>query len=458
MATAADPEISTLTDYENLPVVHLRIRSARALERLRRQAKIRSIDAINGHPAEPGAEPARWSGNRRCRRRGATGAGTTVAVLDTGVDFSRAAFGSCSAPGGACKVAYAQDFAAQDNSRDANGHGTKRRRHRAGCGAGRAHRRPRRVREQWRRLLQRDHQRDQLDHQQPRHLQHRRDQHEPGPAVRYYAPMAPTDAWGTAIANAVNAGIAVVVASGNEAYSDSIAAPAAYSNVISVGAAYDSSMGGIGWSRCSDASSSAWKITCFSNSASFLTMLAPGSQITAAGITQSGTSQATPHVAGAVAVLKAAFPDETVAQITNRLKLGPTITDPRNNVTKPRLDLAAALAEPPSSYRLTVVRSGNGTVTSSPAGISCGTTCRRQSGQRRHRHADRAAWRAIDVRRLVGRLHGRLHHLHRVDDLGPYRQRPVRAEHQRGLRRQRRPVHRLDPAWRLERGLGLEAR
>ena len=32
-------------------------------------------------------------------------------------------------------------------------------------------------------------------------------------------------------------------------------------------------------------------------------VLAPGALITAAGITQAGTSQATPHVAGAVAVL-----------------------------------------------------------------------------------------------------------------------------------------------------------
>jgi hypothetical protein len=86
------------------------------------------------------------------------------------------------------------------------------------------------------------------------------------------------------------------------------------------------------------------KITCFSNSSSFVSVLAPGAAITAANITMTGTSQASPHVAGALAVLRSAFPSEalnaTVARVTDT---GPQIKDPRNGVVKRRLDLKAAL-------------------------------------------------------------------------------------------------------------------
>ena len=60
------------------------------------------------------------------RAAGDVGAGTYVAVLDTGVDFTRAAFGRCTAPGQptTCKVPYARDYLFEDHSRDDNGHGT----------------------------------------------------------------------------------------------------------------------------------------------------------------------------------------------------------------------------------------------------------------------------------------------------------------------------------------------
>jgi subtilisin family serine protease len=56
---------------------------------------------------------------------GHTGAGTAVAVLDTGVDFTQAAFGGCGSPGTpGCKVVVSQDIAPNDGSLDDNGHGT----------------------------------------------------------------------------------------------------------------------------------------------------------------------------------------------------------------------------------------------------------------------------------------------------------------------------------------------
>jgi subtilisin family serine protease len=72
-------------------------------------------------------------------------------------------------------------------------------------------------------------------------------------------------------------------------------------------------------------------------------MLAPGSRIDAADITMSGTSQASPHVAGAVAALASKCGKATVDQIEQALTTsGPSITDPRNQVTKRRLDVLAA--------------------------------------------------------------------------------------------------------------------
>lgn len=147
----------------------------------------------------------------------------------------------------------------------------------------------------------------------------------------------------SAIQKAKDAGIHVVVASGNSAYSDGISSPACAPAAISVGAVYDSNVGAVTYSMCSDSTSSADKVTCFSNSASYLTVLAPGAFVTAAGLTYAGTSQASPHVAGAVAVLRSAFPNESAAQIQTRLiSHSTTVTDSRNNISKPRLNLMAS--------------------------------------------------------------------------------------------------------------------
>jgi subtilisin family serine protease len=86
-------------------------------------------------------------------------------------------------------------------------------------------------------------------------------------------------------------------------------------------------------------------VACFSDSGSIMTMFAPGAVITAAGLSYGGTSQAAPHVAAAIAVLRAAnaAPNDTVAQTVARLtSTGTSVKDTRNNLTKPRLNLSAA--------------------------------------------------------------------------------------------------------------------
>ena len=184
------------------------------------------------------------------------------------------------------------------------------------------------------------------------------------------APCSSGNPYVTATANAQNAGITVVAAAGNEAYSNALSAPACTPGVISVGAVYAANFGGLAWGNnlCTDYTSTADQITCFSDSASFLTLLAPGALVTAAGITEGGTSQAAPHVAGAVAVLRAAFPSETLSSTLNRLtSSGVPITDSRNGLTKPRLDLAAAAHPANDNFSARVTLSGN-------SGTASGTT------------------------------------------------------------------------------------
>jgi subtilisin family serine protease len=104
----------------------------------------------------------------------------------------------------------------------------------------------------------------------------------------------------------LSAGIIPVVAAGNNAFLNGIAGPACTPSALSVGAVYAANYGSVGWSACTDNATAADKVVCFSNSASFLGMLAPGAIITAGGQTMGGTSQASPFVAATVGLLYAA--------------------------------------------------------------------------------------------------------------------------------------------------------
>ncbi len=139
-------------------------------------------------------------------------------------------------------------------------------------------------------------------------------------------------------------GIATVIAGGNDASSTKISYPACISSAISVGATTKSD-----------------SVASYSNSASLLNLLAPGSSIYSslpgAGYGYlSGTSMATPHVAGAWAVLKSAKPTATVTELLNALiSTALPITDSRNHLVKPRIRLNAAVVSllPPPTLRST---------------------------------------------------------------------------------------------------------
>ncbi|MEO3870421.1 S8 family serine peptidase [Nonomuraea sp. B12E4] len=129
-------------------------------------------------------------------------------------------------------------------------------------------------------------------------------------------------------------GIATVVAAGNE-YFEGTSYPACISTAVAVGA----NDGG-------DA------IADFSNRGSLVDLFAPGVDIESAvpdnaTAVYSGTSMATPHVTGALALMKQASPATPMADLINTLKTTgrPYVYEANGSqVTTPRLDLAAALA------------------------------------------------------------------------------------------------------------------
>jgi hypothetical protein len=124
---------------------------------------------------------------------------------------------------------------------------------------------------------------------------------------------------GTAIRRLLEAGIATVIASGNDGWTDAANFPACITDSIAVGAIDKSDV-----------------ISSFSDSSPIVDLLAPGvninSSVTGGGFANfDGTSMATPHVAGALAALRSHKTDARIASMLNALRLtGKPITDGRS--------------------------------------------------------------------------------------------------------------------------------
>src|SRR5262249_54213492 len=127
--------------------------------------------------------------------------------------------------------------------------------------------------------------------------------------------------------------VAVVIAAGNEGFTNAIDSPACIRAAVSVGAVDKNNV-----------------VADYSNSSQLVTLLAPGSDVTSSSVggtfvQMSGTSMAAPHVAGAIALLRAAAPNRSLADIVGALRSsGVAVTDARNNLARPRIQLDQALA------------------------------------------------------------------------------------------------------------------
>lgn len=346
-ASVVDSGVERLRRYEQLPMLAVRVRSADALRRLAASEDVLEIYedvrlyAILDQSLAQIGRPVAVA-------KGQLGSGTAIAVIDTGVDYTRSEFGACTAPGvpAGCRVAHARDFASEDGLRDANGHGTAVAAIAAATAPGAA-------------ILALD----VFDGSSASSVDvveaidwaiANRSAYNIvalnlslGGTAKFTSPCATGNPFRAALQGARAVGIVAYVASGNSAYSDGLAMPACTPEAESVGAVYDANVGGLAWSACTDSTTAADKVACFSNSASFLDLLAPGALITAGGSTGGGTSYAAPHAAGAHAVLRAARPAEGAEGAAGRLAgYGVAVTDARNGFSRPRIDLAAALDFP----------------------------------------------------------------------------------------------------------------
>ncbi len=157
-----------------------------------------------------------------------------------------------------------------------------------------------------------------------------------------------------AMSTAVNAlrgvGATVTASSGNQGSNTSSSSPACIASTIGVGATWDSSVGSATVLGCTDATTAAKQVTCFSNLGGTLDLTAAGAFVTSTGFnggtsTFAGTSQAAPMVAACAAALKQANPSATMNQIEARIKAAPTtVNTPRNgSINYPFLNCVEAL-------------------------------------------------------------------------------------------------------------------
>ncbi|MDX7880854.1 S8 family peptidase [Acinetobacter nosocomialis] len=340
--------VQILRDYNNLPIAFYRISNKEALVDLLNDPNVKAVYPNRINQATT-MESLPLINQPQANTKGFNGNGSSVAVLDTGVNYLHSDFGctAVNSPSSTCRVVYAFDSAPDDGSLDDNGHGSNvsaivskvaTKTKIIGIDvfrSGSAYDSDILAGINWAVNNAKTYNIKAINLSLGI------------PGVKYKSECS-NSSYATAFANARAAGVVPVVASGNDAFPDGISSPACVAGAVRVGAVYDSNIGGVSWGnpvKCSDPTTAADKVACFSNGGSLVTLLAPGAMITAGGYTMGGTSQATPHVAGAIALLRAnsVTPTETIDQTINRLKTtGKPITDSRTGLVFPRIDLLAA--------------------------------------------------------------------------------------------------------------------
>jgi subtilisin family serine protease len=266
-----------------------------------------------------------------------TGQGVRIGIIDTGVDYTHEDLGGCL--GANCKVVGGWDFVNNDNDPiDDMGHGT----HVAATAAGNGVLKGVAPDAEIYAYKVLDSSGGGSSDNIIAAIERATDPNQDGDfsdhldiiSLSLGGPGNPDDPMSTAIDNAVNSGVVAVVAAGNDGPNEqTIRSPGTARKAITVGAtdksdsiAYFSSRGPVVW-------------TDFQRNENYLIkpdVVAPGISVCAAQssnkpwsnkqclddkhIAISGTSMATPHVAGAVALIKQAHPDWTPDEIKMALR------------------------------------------------------------------------------------------------------------------------------------------
>ncbi len=337
--------LDVISDYENFPIRAIRFQSAATLVSVLRAPMVEAIRADKQNERQLGRslplinQPA-------AQLSGYAGAGTSVAVIDSGVDYLYPSFGctGVNLPTNTCRVPFSTDFAPNDQvPDDAGRHGTNVSAIVLGVAPS--------TKILGLNVFHGETASDTVILEALNWVVTNRATYNIVAAnlslgsTSWFASQCTGSVYAPPFTNLRSVGVLPVVAAGNGArdlgyFKNGLSEPACAPGAISAGAVYDASFGPY------DCGSSTYadKITCYSQSASYLSLLAPGDEITAGGASMGGTSMAAPHVAGAVAVLASAAPASTVVQRETALtSAGPPITDARNGVTKRRLDVCWAL-------------------------------------------------------------------------------------------------------------------
>lgn len=354
-AGVAGPDAAPVHDYDHFPLVLWRLSSLDALNRLQAYPGVRAIHQ-NGtlHPVSVSDLP--FINQPQAAAQGAKGTGTTIAVIDGGLGsnyLNYSDFGTCTAvgtPASTCRVVFNKDYYSGSLASTETTHGTNVSAIALGVapganlamfdvfqGSGAASS-------------------DVIDALNAV-ITDRSTYNIVAVNMSLgdgtsNATQCRGSVYATAIGNVTNAGILTVVAAGNSGSKTGLSDPACVPNAVSVGAVYDASYGSVTWGaaaasggQCTDASAPD-HVTCFSQSASYLSVLAPGTFVNAptSAFQESGTSQATPHISGSVAVLRARYAAEPLSQTVQRLQIsGVTDTDSANGRATPRVNLLAAV-------------------------------------------------------------------------------------------------------------------
>jgi subtilisin family serine protease len=388
------PSHRVLHDYAHLPYVHISVSTAE-LPALLSDADVVAVHENALHTADLASSLPATQQPAVLANTPLSGAGFTVAVVDTGVDFTQPEFGTCTAAANGwqpvssanCRVVRSLDFGDGDGVADDVGHGTNVAAIAASIAPGAdiimldAFNGPSASTANILSALDWV-----LDNQATYNivsvnlsLGSIQDLDGDNTAwqigdvdgdgtgdVGYTSANCPTS-YSAAFVDLLNAGVVSVATSGNAGLVGTVGSPGCDPTAITVGATFDENVPddtrqvlnvnlgvnkGFDLGLCTSTNPQNESVTCFSNSSGQVELVAPGMSVTAGGFTMTGTSMAAPHVAGAVALSAEAGGGALTGNELRQDMLATTSTaaDPKAGagVTRPRLDVVdSVLASSP---------------------------------------------------------------------------------------------------------------